>query len=106
MTISKDLRNRVLKFIEAGGQKTEASKRFSVSRTAIYQWLSGKLPNETSVKFRRKRKLDQAALKKHVQRYPDALLRERAEHFNVCINAIWYALREMKLTYKKSSQIQ
>ena len=106
MTISKDLRTRVLKFIQAGGRKTEASKRFSVSRTAIYQWLSGKLPNETGVKFRRNRKLNRAALKKHVQRYPDALLRERAGHFDVCINAVWYALREMKLTYKKSFKIQ
>ena len=106
MTISRDLRDRVLTFIKEGGRKTEASKRFSVSRTAIYQWLSGKLPNEDGVKFRRKRKLDRIELSKHVQRYPDALLRERAAYFGVCINSIWYALREMKLTYKKNLTIQ
>lgn len=101
MTISKDLRTRVLTFVKAGGRKTEASKVFSISRSVIYQWLSGKLPQK-GVKFRRQRKLERDKLKRHVQRYPAATLRERAVYFDVCINSIWYALSELKLTHKKS----
>ena len=39
MAHSSDLRTRVLQFIENGGSKTEAAKRFNVGRTAIYRWL-------------------------------------------------------------------
>jgi len=104
--ISKDLRDRVLRFIKAGGQKSEAARRFSVSRAIRYKWLAGELPKEDGTKHRRKRKLDRQKLKRHVLCYPDALLRERADHFEVCINSIWYALHEMKLTYKKNLEIQ
>ena len=106
MTISQDLRNRVLKFIREGGQKTEAAERFTVSRASIYKWLSGKLPAEDGTKHRRKRKFDREQLKKHVLCHPDALLRERADYFGVRIHSIWYALQEMQLTYKKSLKIQ
>jgi len=49
--------------------------------------------------------LDWVALKKHVNDYPDALLRERASHFCVHIHAIEYAMKQMNLTRKKNSAI-
>ena len=51
---------------------------------------------------RRRRKLDWEALKEDVRRYPDKLLRERATTFGVYINAIDYALKQMKITHKKN----
>jgi Transposase len=39
------------------------------------------------------------------QEYPDALLRERAQHFGVHTSAIWYANKQMKLTRKKNSKV-
>jgi hypothetical protein len=48
------------------------------------------------------RKLDWEALRAHVHAYPDALLRERAQHFRVHIHAIWYAMGCMNLIYKKT----
>ena len=42
MRYSLDLRKRVLDFIQAGGSKTEAAKRFNVGRTTIYKWLNAK----------------------------------------------------------------
>ena len=44
MRYSIDLRKGVLSFIEAGGSKAEAARRFSVSRTTIYQWLEATDP--------------------------------------------------------------
>ena len=49
----------------------------------------------------RKRKLDSLALARHIQENPDALLRERAQHFGVHTSAIGYAQKQMKLTRKK-----
>ncbi len=39
-----------------------------------------------------------------VRDFPDALLRERAAHFGVTINAIWVALKKLAIT-KKNDQI-
>ena len=101
MAYSYDLRTRVIEFVEHGGSKAEASRLFQVSIWCVNQWCKTKqlTPNYPN---RRKRKLDWHGLKIHVQKYPDALLRERAEHFDVHINAIWYAMEQMKLTRKKN----
>jgi transposase len=36
------------------------------------------------------------------RRYPDALIRERADFFGVCPATIQYALRQMGITHKKT----
>jgi transposase len=106
MTYSLDLRQRVVDFVKNGGSKAEASRVYEVSEWCVYEWckrieLKPKKPPQ-----RRKRKLDWEALHRHVQKYPDALLRERAEYFEVHINAIWYACKQMKLTSKKNITLQ
>lgn len=105
MHYSIDLRQRVVDFVRGGGSKAEASRRFKVSLWCVFDWLKrGDLrPQKVT---RRHRKLDWEALRTHVQVYPDARLKERSEHFQVHIHAIWYALRRMKLTYKKNTQIR
>jgi len=102
MTYSIDLRERVVGFVRSGGSKAEACRRFSVSRQTVYNWL---LSNDLSPRphGRRQRKLDWDALSRHVREYPDLLLRERAAHFGVHISSIAYALRQMRVTHKKSS---
>ena len=104
MTYSLDLRQRVVAFVNNGGSKAEASRRYSVSRWCVNDWCQRPSLAPKKVK-RRSRKLDWEALRKNVQQKPDALLRERAEEFGVHINAIWYALKEMKQTCKKNSTV-
>jgi transposase len=100
MTYSLDLRKRVVKFVLDGGSKAEASRKYDVSVWCVNDWC--KRDNLTPVQHqRRKRKLDWKALSQHVQEYPDALLRERAQHFGVHTSAIAYAKSQMKLTRKK-----
>ena len=100
MSYSVDLRSRVVAFVRNGGSKAEASRRFEVSIWCVTDWLKRKdlTPITPS---RRKGKLDWDAVKKHVETYPDMILKERAKHFKVHINAIWYALKKMKITHKK-----
>ncbi len=104
MTYSIDLRKRVVEFVLDGGSKAEASRRYKVSLWCVNDWCQREDLTPQQPKGR-KRKLDWSALSQHIQEYPDALLRERAQHFGVHINAIWYASRRMKLTRKKNSQI-
>jgi len=106
MTYSLDLRQRVVDFVKNGGSKAEASRAYKISEWCVYDWCQRTELKPQKPPQRRKRKLDWEALRIHVQEYPDALLRERAEHFGVKINAIWYACQQMKLTRKKNTTLQ
>ena len=79
--------------MQEGGSKREAARLFKVSPNTVYEWLKrgdDLLPRPAKT---RKRKLDKEALERHVQKNPDALLRERAAHFGVGVNTIWVAMR-------------
>lgn len=99
MAYSVDLRKRVVDYVREGGGPTKAAKLFQVGLRTIYRWLDA--PDLQPKKVtERKRKLDKSALASHVHNFPDALLRERALHFNVAINAIWKALKKLTITKK------
>ena len=40
MTYSKDLRKRVVAFVESGGSRAEAARLFEVSRWCVYDWIN------------------------------------------------------------------
>ncbi len=69
-------------------------------RATIYPWLSRTELRATFVK-RPKRKLDWKALEKDVKENPSARLIDRDKKFGVRLSAIYYALKEMKITRKK-----
>ena len=104
MSYSVDLRERVVAFVKAGGAKAEAARRFSVSEGSVHNWL--KRDNLAPIKVKRRhRKLDWNALEQHIQQEPDVRLRDRAEHFGVHTSAIWYAIKQMNITRKKTAQV-
>lgn len=102
MSYSVDLRERVVSYVRGGGGPTEAARLFQVSRTTLYRWLGAPDLRPKPAKVRR-RKLDKAALTAHVRDFPEALLRERAAHFGVTINAIWVALKTLAITKKNDA---
>lgn len=99
MTHGIELRERVLSYIEEGGSHAVAARLFKVTPRTIYNWRQ-RQDLSPKVHGARRRKLDKAALALHVKNHPDALLRERAEHFGVRVNAIWVALQAMKIVKK------
>ena len=102
MTYSLDIRERAVGFVQAGGSQAEATRVFGIDRKTLYHWLRCKtlVPKVCGP---RRRKLDKAKLAAHVRACPDALLRERAEHFGVRTNAIWVALRQMDIVKKNDA---
>jgi transposase len=104
MTYSLDLRKRVVSFVEKGGTRKAASDRFQVHYDTVRGWLkrSDLMPKKHG---QRHRKIDKVALAKHVEEYPNMLLRERAVHFGVYPNAIGYALKTMKIVKKTAHDI-
>jgi len=105
MTYSVDLRSRVVAFVQDGGSKAEAARRFDVCRPCVYDWLKrGSL--EPKRHGPRKRKLDRQALARHIQEHPDLLLRERAAHFGVRMYSIQYACQQLRISHKKNAALR
>lgn len=102
MTYSIDMRERAVSYVRNGGQASEASRLYRVARSTLYRWLGAADLHPKPAKTRR-RKIDREALRAHVRDNPDALLRERAAHFGVHVNAIWVALRKMKIVKKNDA---
>lgn len=103
MAYSLDLRKRVIEFVESGGSKAEAHRRYKVSVWCIDDWLRRKadlLPKKPGPQKRWK--LDLVALEKAVQENPDAYLQELAETFGTARSTIWYALQALKISRKKN----
>ena len=101
MTYSLDFRQKVVAFVRDGGGQAEAVRHFDISLWCVRDWLARKdlAPRQKGVP--RHQKLDKEAVRAHVRDDPDALLRERAQHFGVRISSMGWALQQMKLTRKK-----
>ena len=102
-----DLRERVVKFIQGGGSKAEAARRFELARSSVYRYLvaaqKGALAPKKS--WGHWRKLDPQKLQAHVQKHPDATLKELQKTFGVSHHAIWVRLGQLGFTLKKTHKI-
>lgn len=106
MAYSIDLRQCVFDFIEKGGSKVEAARRFNISREVIYKWLNASdplTPQKTGPKG--PRRIDYDALTQQVKDFPDQTILERANHFGVSYYCIWYGLRKLGISRKKDTRL-
>lgn len=103
MSYSQDLRERVVGFIGEGGSKTEAAKRFSVSRAVIYIWLKSESQSPQKTGPKGHRKLDSKKLKQLIEETPDAYLDELAAELNVSAFTIAYGLKRLGISRKKTT---
>jgi transposase len=105
MTYSVDLRERVVEFVNNGGSKTEAAKRFGVSRWCVYDWLSRENLAPDKQGCPAPWKLCPEGLQAHVSEYPDAYQHERAEALGISDYAVWYGLKRLKISCKKNAAV-
>jgi len=102
-----DLRERVVKFINAGGSKTEAARRFDLGRRTVYRYLAAAKAGTLAPKksWGHWRKLDPHKLRTHVKKHPDATLKELQKVFGVSHHAVWVRLRQIGFMLKKTHKI-
>ena len=106
MAYSTDLRKCVLDFINKGGSKASAERTFGVSRRTIYNWLESEDPLSCEKPGPKgPRHIDYDALQQHVADFPDSTFAERAKHFGVSTNGIFYALSKLNITRKKRRRL-
>ena len=104
MAYSVDLRSRVIEYLEKGHTQEETSEIFSVGITTIKRWKTllsetgglEKRPLNRSARIFESEKLDA-----YVEKNPDALLKDVAEHFGGSVTGAFYALEREKITLKK-----
>jgi len=104
---SVDLRERVLQHLEKNKNREAASRLFQVGIATIYRWLSRKKEKGNVEPLRRPyvyKKIDDQKLIDYIEKNPDHFLSEIAKHFNLTLQAIFYALKRLKITRKKSSR--
>ncbi len=104
---SIDLRERVLQHLEKNPNREGASRLFQVGIATIYRWLSRKKQKGNVEPLRRSyayKKIDDQKLIDYVEKNPDHFLYEIAKYFNLTLQAVFYALKRLKITRKKSSR--
>ena len=101
MTYSIDFRKKVLQIRKEKGLSIQGtSELFKISPTSIVKWGKNILPKLRRIKPATK--IDMDALVNDIKENPDSYQYERAIRFGVSIRAIGYALKRLRVTYKKN----
>ncbi|WP_155449053.1 IS630 transposase-related protein, partial [Streptococcus pseudopneumoniae] len=101
MAYSTDFKQRALDYIKEGHSHVEAAKVFDVGVRTLFTRdknlrEQGHLERKQRVVKNRKILLEE--LKSFVEAYPDAFLREIAEHFDCAVPSVRATLKQMKVT--------
>ena len=101
---SMDFRQRAVAYKDEGHTFEELKNAFNIPPETYYQWKE-RLQNGYYQKVfvrERKRKIDKDELRQAIAEKPDAYLYELAEKFNCTESAVFYALKKLKITRKKT----
>jgi transposase len=104
MTYSKDLRQRVLKFVKKGNSCRKAGYHYEVNHQTVCNWVKNPVAKKAGPKSAHK--INDNLLKIQIELHPDAYLSEYASHFNMSISGIWYAMKRLGITRKKNVDVQ
>ena len=107
MAYSKDLRRRVVKYVQRGGSKAEASRRFEVGLWTVYAWMrrgddqTPHKPGPTDAS-----KVDMKKLTEMIgERGTDRMLKEIAKQFSVDQSTVSRALKRLGVSRKKNQTL-
>jgi len=106
MAYSVDFRKAAIEYWQTGHSKEELYEAFKIYPSRVYEWMRHEARTGTlkpSYPKSRKRKIDLEKLRQAVERKPDAYLGEFAKQFDCTEQAIFYALKRLGITLKKSN---
>jgi len=108
MAYSKDLRERVIAYLEEGKTQEETRVIFKVGVSTIKRWLV--LLSETGSLEKRPlerspRKFESEKLNTYIEENPNALLKDVAHQFGGTPTGAFHALNREKITLKKRQYI-
>ncbi len=102
MAYSLDFRKHVFKIKEKESLTfQELSDKFEIPIRTLFRW-----KNRLEPKTKRNKpstKVNMEALQKDIEQNPDLFQYERAKKFGVSQSTIYYALKRLKISYKKNA---
>jgi transposase len=110
MSHAIEIRERAVGLLEEGYTQEFISKLLKVGTTSIKRW-KNRIRNEGAFSAiydssnRTAPKLPAEKLDEYYKANNDALLKEAADHFNCTPQAVFYACKRNKITYKKKNLI-
>lgn len=104
MAYDKNFRKKAVEYKDNGHTFAQLKEVFGITNKTYSDWK--KLLNESGSYEKREvkrsyKKINPEALRTAIEEKPDAYLRELAEQFNCSEQAIFYALKKLKITFKK-----
>jgi transposase len=104
MAYSIEFIERAVAYKQKGHTFKELQEAFGIPNQTYYHWknrLESGYYDREKPKQERNRKIDKEQLKKAVEERPDSFLFELAELFHCTPQAVFYMLRNLKITLKK-----
>jgi transposase len=105
---SQDLRERVIHYVDRGGDREAACEIFQIGIATLQRWLS-QFRREGHIDPKplgsRPWKLNHDAVVEYVNINNDATLQEVADHFGTVVSSIDYILRRRQITRKKNHAV-
>lgn len=102
MSYSKEFKECVIRYKLDNHTYEEVYAIFKIAKSTLYEWkkeYAADFPDKP--KRTCEKKINKEALKKALEEKPDSELSELAEPFNCSAQAVFYALKRMKITRKK-----
>lgn len=108
---SEDLRKRVIRYVETGHTKAEASRKYEVSYRTIERWMNryragGMIKAERTGRPVGTGKIVADRLEASVNMDSDKTLKERGKEFGVSAAALCKAMRRLNIAHKKNAAIR
>ncbi|WP_256468971.1 transposase [Wolbachia endosymbiont of Psylliodes chrysocephala] len=107
-TPSNNFERSLISMIEKGKTKVEVAELLEIGIATLYRWLKKKAAGESLRPSKNGsfiRKIDPKILEEYVQKNPDHTLAEMKQNLGFGINSIWYRLKQLRITLKKSHTI-
>ena len=108
---SEDLRGRVIRYIENGHSKAEASRKYEVSYRTIERWVNryrttGKIKAEQTGRPTGTGKIILSQLEASVESDSDQTLKQRSKEFGVSAAALCKAMKRLNIGHKKNAALR
>lgn len=104
--ISKDLRKRVIKYLDRNCNYAAAARKFEISEASARRWYL-RYKETGSYAARpypgKKPRLTEAEFTKYVNSHPGATLKQIGAYFKMTARSAHYYMKKFKFNYKKKS---
>ena len=101
---SKDLRIRIIEYIETGHSQAESCKIYKIGKSTVSRWWQRwKKAKEQEARKRggSQGKINLGKLEEYIEKNSNASLKEIGKEFGVSGTAVGYRLNELGYSYKK-----